>query len=279
MLARALKLSISLCLHAFDRAASVAWALAGRTPEMRCIALCYHSVPRDQSRRFERQLDEIVRLGNPVPAGAEEYRGTGAPGIIVTFDDGFSDTLKTAGPPLAARGIPYAVFVPAGCLGKHASWPSESASGSRRERVLDEGELRSLAGDPLVTVGSHGWDHGNLALLPAEGAREELVRSRRFLETATGKEITLFSFPYGAYLRETHPAWAAEAGYRRSFTSDPVPALAAPGERLTGRFDVSTEDWPIEFRLKLAGAYRWLPAAFALKRKILGCLRGGEKGP
>jgi hypothetical protein len=49
----------------------------------------------------------------------------------------------------------------------------------------------------------------------------------------------------------------------------PVLAFLEPKEFVTGRVGVSPTDWPMEFRLKLAGAYRWLPYAFAWKRRIL----------
>jgi hypothetical protein len=42
-----------------------------------------------------------------------------------------------------------------------------------------------------------------------------------------------------------------------------------PDEFVTGRIDVQPTDWQIEFRLKVLGAYRWLPHAFAVKRALL----------
>jgi hypothetical protein len=41
-----------------------------------------------------------------------------------------------------------------------------------------------------------------------------------------------------------------------------------PGEFVLGRISVEPTDWALEFRLKLLGAYRWLPQAIALKRKL-----------
>jgi hypothetical protein len=73
-----------------------------------------------------------------------------------------------------------------------------------------------------------------------------------------------------------------EAGYERIFTTLPVFAFAEPGEFVVGRVRVDPTDWPLEFRLKLAGAYRWLPAAFAFKRLIVSPrvlrLLFGQKG-
>ncbi len=43
-----------------------------------------------------------------------------------------------------------------------------------------------------------------------------------------------------------------------------------------GRVRVDPTDWPLEFHLKLMGAYRWLPMAIALKRRLLATVRGGS---
>lgn len=102
---------------------------------------------------------------------------------------------------------------------------------------------------------------------------EELTGSRVKLESLLNQEVKAFALPYGAY-NDTVLKSCREAGYERVFTGLPVFAFAQPREFLTGRVVVGLTDWPIEFRLKAAGAYRWLPWAFALKRRILAGARG-----
>ena len=43
-----------------------------------------------------------------------------------------------------------------------------------------------------------------------------------------------------------------------------------PKEFVTGRIAVNPTDWELEFRLKILGAYQWLPRVIAYKRKLLG---------
>src|SRR5207245_1160814 len=78
----------------------------------------------------------------------------------------------------------------------------------------------------------------------------------------------LFSFPHGSFNAKL-VEWCREAGYERVFTILPTLAFSDPREFVTGRVSVEPTDWPLEFRLKLLGAYRWLPFGFGLKRKIL----------
>ncbi|HEV2395325.1 MAG TPA: hypothetical protein VGS27_00100, partial [Candidatus Sulfotelmatobacter sp.] len=57
-------------------------------------------------------------------------------------------------------------------------------------------------------------------------------------------------------------------GYRRVFTILPRLAFSSPQEFATGRVAVDPTDWPLEFRLKLLGAYQWLPYGISAKRKL-----------
>ena len=80
--------------------------------------------------------------------------------------------------------------------------------------------------------------------------------------------MELFSFPYGSWSPDL-VARGREAGYRRLFTSLPVPVLGGEDSSVVGRVSVGPDDWPVEFRLKVLGAYRWVPTASKLKRRLL----------
>ena len=61
-----------------------------------------------------------------------------------------------------------------------------------------------------------------------------------------------------------------EAGYEGLFAILPELAFTDPQEFVTGRVGVNPSDWALEFRLKILGAYRWLPIVFSWKRKLFG---------
>jgi len=79
--------------------------------------------------------------------------------------------------------------------------------------------------------------------------------------------VTTFSFPYGAFNAQL-VEWCRDAGYERVFTTLPVIASSEPEEFAVGRVSVEPTDWSLEFRLKVLGAYRWLPLAYKMKRAI-----------
>jgi peptidoglycan/xylan/chitin deacetylase (PgdA/CDA1 family) len=105
-------------------------------------------------------------------------------------------------------------------------------------------------------------------MVDEERAWREIHESRARLEGLLDREVKLFSFPYGAF-NERLVGLCREAGYERVFTTLPYSALSEPDEFVTGRVWAEPTDWPLEFRLKLLGAYAWLPKAFSLKRRLL----------
>jgi peptidoglycan/xylan/chitin deacetylase (PgdA/CDA1 family) len=63
--------------------------------------------------------------------------------------------------------------------------------------VMGWDELRTLAADPLVTIGAHTRRHYALAKVDAEDARREMVESAARIEAELGRPCRHFSYPYG----------------------------------------------------------------------------------
>jgi peptidoglycan/xylan/chitin deacetylase (PgdA/CDA1 family) len=57
--------------------------------------------------------------------------------------------------------------------------------------------LRAALAWPGITCGSHAWSHPNLAALTPDEAREELARSRRWLDDEAGSTVPWVAYPYG----------------------------------------------------------------------------------
>ena len=63
-------------------------------------------------------------------------------------------------------------------------------------------QVRELSTSPLVTIGAHGYYHNDLSQISASQAKDEMIRSIKYLEMITGKEVKSLAFPYGAYTEE-----------------------------------------------------------------------------
>jgi peptidoglycan/xylan/chitin deacetylase (PgdA/CDA1 family) len=258
------KLLVSVFVYAWDQARDFLGGWVGKTPKCHVVVLYYHAV-RDQDRdRFARQMGMLVRTAKPFSLESQPRVEEGGLYATVTFDDGFASVARNAVPELGTRKIPVMIFVPAASLGGPPSWIADTDHPDSLEMVMSEEELQELAKISGVSIGSHCLTHRNLVDLDDAEARREIRDSRNRLEAILGKEVRTMSFPHGSFdLR--HVSMAGEAGYEGLFSISPT--LYREADMVKGRVNVDPSDWAVEFRIKLSGAYRWLPAVSSLKRK------------
>jgi peptidoglycan/xylan/chitin deacetylase (PgdA/CDA1 family) len=271
---RAAKLAASFLFY------SVGWLwrrmcqLAGKTSPGTCVVLYYHAVPSEHRARFARQMKVLLRCAKPVKAERETPLEDGVHHAAVVFHDAFVSVCDNALPELASLGIPCTLFVPSGYLGQQQGWITDPNHSDYREAVVDADRLKSFD-QALVSIGSHTVSHADLPALSHRQAREELDRSRTSLEAILGRKVSLFAFPYGRFNSELTNL-SRQVGYQRVFTIRPEMAFSTAGEYVTGSCGVSATDWEWEFKLKLLGAYHWLPWMYGMRSKAGAMLRVSE---
>ncbi|MFZ0796730.1 MAG: polysaccharide deacetylase family protein [Terriglobales bacterium] len=259
-------LFISIAFYVTNYCWRVLLLMFGRQLSPTGVVVYYHAIKDEERNAFAKQMDLLVRLTTPIAIDRVVPLLPNKKYSAVTFDDGFENTIRNAVPELTKRGIPATIFVTADLLGEFASWWPESAP-ERCERIGSAERLRQLPAE-LICIGSHTLTHPRLPALSEASARRELMQSRIKLENLFERPVKTFSFPYGNFNAQL-VAWCRDAGYERVFTTLPLMAFSAPKEFAVGRVSVEPTDWPLEFRLKVLGAYRWLPLAFRVKRRIL----------
>jgi peptidoglycan/xylan/chitin deacetylase (PgdA/CDA1 family) len=260
-LKRLVKCGISLGVYAASGVRALLTRLTGKAPRGSCVVVYYHSILISQRAQFANQLDHLLRYANPIALSERTMLDPSVHYAAVTFDDGLETFYDYALPELVKRRIPATMFVIADEIGK-AFGPAGSL-----EKVMSLKQIRTLP-DDLVTIGSHTLTHPFLPSINIEEATREIVQSRAKLEEILNRKILFFSFPFGGFNQKLVEI-CRKAGYQRIFSTLPQFALSVPDEFVSGRVRVDPTDWKLEFRLKLAGAYRWLPWAFALKRKVI----------
>jgi peptidoglycan/xylan/chitin deacetylase (PgdA/CDA1 family) len=165
-------------------------------------------------QQFAGQLSEISASGgwclraeqlrsffSPVPE--PEVFEQGFP-VLLSFDDGWQESVETAGPILEAHASQAFLFVTTGFVG--------------RSFFLDRRHLQNLPKSQFQ-LGSHAQSHRLLSLLPEDEIRAELRDSKAFLEDISGSTIDSLSLPGGA-IDDRVRRIAQEVGYRFLFTSD-----------------------------------------------------------
>lgn len=144
----------------------------------------------------------------------EEALVRGAPSLdktlILTFDEGFHGIYEHRRE-MSSRKVPYAIFVSTRWVGDHI----------RGQKFLSESELRALAADKLVTLGSNSASNPDLKTTGPAVIAREFAESANSL-TQWGVKPFAVAYPGGTY----DQAVALEAGhfFRWGFTKslDPM---------------------------------------------------------
>jgi peptidoglycan/xylan/chitin deacetylase (PgdA/CDA1 family) len=261
---RIIKLIISLLVFDFDRIAGWLPSLFNKDTAT-CVILYYHSVYPEEKKAFALQMDYLLRCTKPIAINKINLLKPGGRYSAVTFDDGFTCVLDNALPELSKRNIPATLFIPSGCLGQQPQWLDEG-NVDHNNVVMAELQLNSLDKN-LVLIGSHCRTHLNLLQISQDEARKEIVQSKKELENILNRPIETISFPHGDF-NQTHIDMAIQAGYKQAYSILPEQISSGSDGFLRGRVKVDPSDWRMEYCLKLLGAYRWLPRAFAIKKKL-----------
>lgn len=108
---------------------------------------------------------------------------------LLTFDDGLEDVFRVVYPVLKAREIPFTIFVPVDLLDTPGYISIE--------------QLKEMAKDPLVTIGSHGVSHRVMTTLSVCEQELELVESKKTLQRIIGKSVDVYAYPHGQFNSDT----------------------------------------------------------------------------
>lgn len=145
---------------------------------------------------FARHLDTIVERGMR-SFTISEFSDVLAEGgqlpprpVLITFDDGWVDTLTVAGPMLAERGLVGTVYVTTGTL------PGCPGSDASRDSMIPYSRLAELEALGLE-VSSHTHTHPELDVITAAAATSDVVRGKDLLESALAHTVRSFAYPYG----------------------------------------------------------------------------------
>jgi peptidoglycan/xylan/chitin deacetylase (PgdA/CDA1 family) len=78
------------------------------------------------------------------------------------------------------------------------------------QRAMTTAELKMLADDPLIEIGSHTHTHVELANLTGEDQKYEIEQSREELSEIIGRRVAGISFPFGSFSKATQEIISGE---------------------------------------------------------------------
>lgn len=220
--------------------------------------LCYHNIgepPRDSAfgllytsaEKFERQLWTMRRLGLrgvSIGDGLRSLDNNSAANLVMlSFDDGYLDTLTAALPLLQKYCFTATCYVVSGAIGSCNSW--DAAALGETKPLMTHLQLQQWLAAGME-IGSHSSSHARLQSLDLEAAQQEIAGSRAALRSAFGVAVDHFCYPYGGYAAPTIEL-VKRAGYRSAVTVERgiarstddryrLPRILVDGERGWWRF-------------------------------------------
>lgn len=195
---------------------------------------------------FRRGLETVLkRVGPAVEPGTvgPGFQPPDKPSVLITFDDGYRDTLTLAAPLLAEFDVRVLLFCTTGRLDRaNTTPPQERAALPPRESYLDWTEAGRLAASGHV-LSAHTRTHPKLTALDRAGAEREVHGALHDVAKRTGRPVTTFAYPYGLIPAE-NPVAPSVLGFG-TVKSAPEPWSVRPREiRRTYLPAGETDRWP-----------------------------------
>ncbi|MCA9407707.1 MAG: polysaccharide deacetylase family protein [Candidatus Omnitrophica bacterium] len=159
---------------------------------------------RWQMEYLKKHYFDVISLDEFVKAKLEGKK-LSKKSVVITFDDGFEDNYTYAYPILKEYGFPATIFVPSNQMGL--------------EGQMTLTQLKEIAADELITIGSHTREHLYLPDLQLEEQKAEIFGSKEELERLLNVQIEHFAYPVGGF-DETSKQFIKDAGYKSASTTN-----------------------------------------------------------
>ena len=193
--------------------------------------LMYHRVAEDPvpgleqfavtPAEFAMQMDCLARIGATALTldqfEASIWEGAALPRrpVLITFDDGYVDTMTEAVPVMLRAGMTATIFIPTAHVGGTSAW--DEAYGPCAP-LMDWDELRMVR-DRGFSLAAHSHTHSPMAALDHAALRLELERPRELLRDELGVKTRALAYPYGSVDQAVE--WEVfGAGYRLAFSTE-----------------------------------------------------------
>jgi peptidoglycan/xylan/chitin deacetylase (PgdA/CDA1 family)/folate-dependent phosphoribosylglycinamide formyltransferase PurN len=140
--------------------------------------------------------------------------------VAIHFDDCYRDVYLNAACLLAQLQLPACAFISSGFVGTDRVFPHDADKCPFHLENLNSREVAGLV-ERGFEIGSHTVNHVDLGQVSLEQARNELVQSKRDLESMLGAPLDWVSYPYGRKwnIRPDVLDIAQRAGYKAMFSA------------------------------------------------------------
>jgi peptidoglycan/xylan/chitin deacetylase (PgdA/CDA1 family) len=181
------------------------------------VAGCTHRNLFTSPRFLRFQISLLKRLGFDFVTLKQAMQSRSGRFAVLTFDDGYLDTMTEAAPILERMSVPATVFVVTGDVGRSAMVWEEAGEKLPADLMCWE-TLRELRGRGWE-IGSHASQHIHLDRYSRRAQMATVAESIDSIRDNIGEAPHSFCYPYGAYNAMTKEV-LEQAGLSYGLTSE-----------------------------------------------------------
>lgn len=122
--------------------------------------------------------------------------------FVITFDDGYADVFENAFPILAARQIPFTLYLTTDPIEEQTDEPLQHTEAI----PLTWDRIAEMHATGLATIGNHTHTHPDLRHISPADVAIELDTSNRIIEEQLGVRPKHFAYPKGWWSASAEPA-------------------------------------------------------------------------
>ena len=234
----------------------ISWLYGVRSSDKDRRVLMYHSLKADvigdvygiyqiDELLFSNHIQWLDQLNEIKVVALESINVNNNSQVVITFDEGYRDTLNIAAEILEKYNMPFTVFISPGLI----------QSGD--ERYMDEFMLRELTKVKGCSIGAHGYTHKSLIECDDSELKYEIEDSKKWLEDLLSMPVNTMSYPYGAVNNRVYDQ-VKKAGYTIAATSQPGSNSEGVDNLRINRTDIWSVDDVKIFGQKVMGYWDWI---------------------
>ena len=216
--------------------------------------LMYHSIMDDDEQSvsiqsFKKQMHLMKTMGYQT-IKFNELEENNEKKFIITFDDAYENVFINAFPILRKLGFNAVCFIVANKIGAYNDWDKNEF---KKKKLMNFEQISEWLINGF-NIGSHTLDHVDLTKLNKNDKINQIINSKKYLNSMFNTKINTFAFPFGSYDDETHSIINEYYDYavttkRSRFVKNKF------NNKLLPRVPVSKDDSLFKFFLKIKTPY------------------------
>jgi peptidoglycan/xylan/chitin deacetylase (PgdA/CDA1 family) len=216
--------------------------------------LMYHSIMDNDEQSvsvqsFKKQMNLMKTMGYQT-IKFNELKDNNKKKFIITFDDAYENVFINAFPILKKLGFNAVCFIVANKIGAYNDWDKNEF---KKKKLMNFEQISEWLINGF-NIGSHTLDHVDLTKLNKNDKINQIINSKKYLNSMFNTKINTFAFPFGSYDDEAQSIINKYYDYavttkRSRFVKNKF------NNKLLPRVPVSKDDSLFKFFLKIKTPY------------------------